>query len=413
MSDTTALALVEGAETEATGGSALPQVSDAQLPVAGFTSTQVDVLRRTVCKDATEDEFFMFAGLCERYQLDPFNKEIWFIKFGGQPTIFTSRDGYLKICQRDANFRGIQSAAVREGDEFELDPVNNVIRHRFGAKRGKVLGAWAVAKHAIRDPVVCFADFLEYDKSGDKGGETWKKYPSAMICKVAENMALKRQGGISGLTTWEEIGPPEYLEAQRGEDGTFRTQPAQARTQAGGARGAARTSNAPSGGEASGGVDAELEAAKQQFRKLALESGLAAKADRNAFLQSQGLTAPPRSLEEYRAANAALEGRIEELRAPEEPADAEDGDFVPDEETPEAEGGDPLAEGEDPRAEAVRDEWLQKVEELESRIEGDPKRRAEMSAGWRKLAKVPKDLDRQSDEQLQTYAAWLEQYLKS
>jgi phage recombination protein Bet len=174
-------------------------------PLAHFTPQQVDVLRRTIAKGATDDEFFMFASLCARYQLDPFNREVWFVKYGPTPLIMTSRDGYLKICQRDPDFLGINSAAVREGDTFEMCPAEGRVIHRFGAKRGAILGAWAMVKHRRREPSICFADFAEYDKSNERGGDVWKRYPSAMICKVAEVMALKRQGGIAGLVTQEEM----------------------------------------------------------------------------------------------------------------------------------------------------------------------------------------------------------------
>ncbi|MBW3624017.1 MAG: recombinase RecT [Armatimonadetes bacterium] len=55
-----------------------PREASSPSLSAPFTPQQVEVLRRTVAKGATDDEFFMFASLCARYQLDPFNKEIWF-----------------------------------------------------------------------------------------------------------------------------------------------------------------------------------------------------------------------------------------------------------------------------------------------------------------------------------------------
>ncbi|MBW3624018.1 MAG: recombinase RecT [Armatimonadetes bacterium] len=119
----------------------------------------------------------------------------------------TSRDGYLKICQRDPDFLGIHSAVVREGDEFELCPAEGRGIHRFRTQRGRILGAWATVNHRRRGPVICFADFAEYDMSKERGGDVWMRYPSAMICKVAEVMALKRQGGVSGLVTCEELRP--------------------------------------------------------------------------------------------------------------------------------------------------------------------------------------------------------------
>ncbi|SNY38595.1 RecT family protein, partial [Orenia metallireducens] len=54
-----------------------------------------DVLKRTVAKAATNDEFEMFMHLAKQYGLDPFQKEIFFWKYDKDPTIMTSRDGYL------------------------------------------------------------------------------------------------------------------------------------------------------------------------------------------------------------------------------------------------------------------------------------------------------------------------------
>lgn len=192
---------------------------------------QLELIKRTVAKGATDDELSMFMHLAKKYDLDPFSKEIWFIKRvkkikvgndwdyprlpNGEidysncdaPVMMTSRDGYLKIAQRDENYEGLQSFVVREGDEFSIDAVNNTFNHKFnGTKRGKILGAWAICKRKGRDPQLAFIEFDEYN---DSNSPIWKKYPSAMIQKVAEVFVLKRQFGISGLTTQEEM-PETY-----------------------------------------------------------------------------------------------------------------------------------------------------------------------------------------------------------
>ena len=75
-----------------------------------FNDEQVQLMKETVAKGATNNEFMLFMHLAKTYGLDPFAKEIWCLKYGSnQPaTIFTSRDGYLKIASRDANMDGIQ-----------------------------------------------------------------------------------------------------------------------------------------------------------------------------------------------------------------------------------------------------------------------------------------------------------------
>lgn len=192
-----------------------------------FSQEQIALIKNTIAKGATDDELKLFTSIAQKYGLDPFIKEIWFIKqakkekdktgnwnykklpngdidySGADTLIYTSRDGYLKIAQRDEdNFVGIISFAVCEGDVFEVDAENYKVTHKFGAKRGKIIGAWAKVDHKKRKPVIVFAPFSEYytEKS-----TTWKQYPTAMIIKIAEVLALKRQFGISGLVTKEEM----------------------------------------------------------------------------------------------------------------------------------------------------------------------------------------------------------------
>lgn len=166
---------------------------------------KLNTIKQTVAKGASDAQLEMFLELCNRYQLDPFLKEIWYVPSVG---VISSRDGYLKVAQRDANFDGIVSAAVCAGDTFEIDPIAPTVRHSFGAKRGEVLGAYAIVFHKQRRPAVCFAPYEEYKKDSS----VWKTYKSAMICKVAEVLALKRQFGISGLVTEEEIGTQQQPE---------------------------------------------------------------------------------------------------------------------------------------------------------------------------------------------------------
>lgn len=190
--------------------SMLQTVSNNQ-PVVTFSKDQADLIKRTVAKDATNDELQMFLYLAGQYGLDPFRKEIWFWKQGGRPTIMTSRDGYLKIAQSDPNYDGLIGGVVKEGDTFEFMPSDCTVKHSFAAKRGVILGAWAIAFHKSRKPVACFVEFKEYNQPNK---DVWQKYPSAMIQKVAEAFVLKRQFAISGLVTQEEIGSPEYEPTQ-------------------------------------------------------------------------------------------------------------------------------------------------------------------------------------------------------
>lgn len=163
----------------------------------------LQTLKDTVAQGATDSELSMFLTLAGTYKLDPFAKQIYFMKAGGKPTIITGRDGYLAIAQRDKNFDGLLSGTVHENDEFEIDTMDGKVIHKPNLKdSGKIVGAWAIAYHKDRKPAPVYVKMKEYMKQS----QVWSQYPSSMIEKVAEARALKRQFGISGLVTEEEIG---------------------------------------------------------------------------------------------------------------------------------------------------------------------------------------------------------------
>ncbi len=176
-----------------------------------FTSEQLDLIKKTcVPKAADQEHFDLFIYTCQKYGLDPLTKEIVLDirtnKDNGEKkaVIITTRDGYLKAAMQTPDYNGVNGGVIREGDTYEVDPINGILKHVFGSKRNKIVAAWAVAKAKNRDPVICTADFDEYSKANQKS-YTWKDYPSAMIQKVAEIMAMKRQFNITGMVGEEEI----------------------------------------------------------------------------------------------------------------------------------------------------------------------------------------------------------------
>lgn len=176
-----------------------------------FTKEQLALIKKTcVPKNANQEHIDLLVYTAEKYGLDPLVKEIVLdvrtnTKTGEKrAVIITTRDGYLKAAMASPDYNGLNSGVVREGDLVESDPMVGHFRHHFGEKRGKILGAWAVAKAKGRDPIICFADYEEYAKA-NASSHVWRSYPSAMILKVAQAMALKAQYNLSGLVTEEEI----------------------------------------------------------------------------------------------------------------------------------------------------------------------------------------------------------------
>lgn len=196
--------------------------------VKHYDAEKINVIRNTVAKGADDNELEMFLHLAKQYNLDPLNKEIWFIKrakkqkdrsgqwdykklpngeidyTGADTTIMTSRDGYLKIAHQHPQFSELNSMEIRENDDFHYNALTKEIRHNITAKRGRITGAWAMCKRSDMAPAFIHVDFMEYKNAVGKS-QTWDKYPSAMIRKIAEVIVLKRQFNISGLVTAEEM----------------------------------------------------------------------------------------------------------------------------------------------------------------------------------------------------------------
>lgn len=174
--------------------------------------------------------FDMFLSIAETYSLDPLLRELWFVKTGSRGTIMTGRDGYLKIANRNPNYDGITGDVIHAGDKFIKDGDN--VKLSYGTNnRGPIVGAYAIVYRTDRThPVYVFAPFNEYNKNNS----VWRQYPSAMILKVAESMALKRAFSISGLVTEEEMGgvqqqiqrqePEERQQVQKDDSAERKTQ---------------------------------------------------------------------------------------------------------------------------------------------------------------------------------------------
>src|SRR5207249_4640383 len=131
-----------------------------------------------------------FIEVCRATGLDPFLKEIWYVPNIG---VMAGRDGYLRVANQSPMFDGMETA-------IERDPKTNV----------PIKAVCRVWRKDRAHPVQCEAYYSEYAKPAP----VWKQYPSAMIGKVAEVMALKRSFSINGVVTEEEIGkrPPAIVD---------------------------------------------------------------------------------------------------------------------------------------------------------------------------------------------------------
>lgn len=164
-----------------------------------LTPDKIELIRKTVAKDANNDELAMFLHLAKAYELDPFLKELVFIKrriwndykksYDEIPTMMVSRDGLLAIAHRSGAFDGMETNAL-------YDEKKNLT--------GAECTVWNKSfSHPIKAKVL-FKEYAAYKKDGSLQA-LWGTKPTTMIQKVAEAQALRKAFNIKGVYIHEEL----------------------------------------------------------------------------------------------------------------------------------------------------------------------------------------------------------------
>lgn len=160
----------------------LPATTSGGIIPTQYNQQQIQLIRDMCARDCTENEFLLLMQLAKTYQLDPFAKQIWAVKYGNNPAaIFCGRDGFLAIAHRSGKFDGMESGTRKDGDDL--------------------VGWCRVYRKDMSRPFEVEVSLSEYST----GKNLWQTKPKTMIVKVAESHALRRAFGISGLYAPEEI----------------------------------------------------------------------------------------------------------------------------------------------------------------------------------------------------------------
>ena len=157
----------------------------------------VAVLKQTVAVGATDSEFAMFAEFCKSTHLNPFKKEIWFIKVNGRVQMMTGINGYWSIANSHPLFDGAETGMISRQGEW----VKTIGNDDF-------IGAWCRVYRKDRRVAMEGEALL---KDYRKKSPLWDNSPRIMIKKVAQSIALRQAFSqeLNGLYTEEEM-PREY-----------------------------------------------------------------------------------------------------------------------------------------------------------------------------------------------------------
>lgn len=189
------------------------EVATTSFKEASWTDEQVQLIKNTVAKGATNDELKLFLYTAKRTGLDPLTKQIHFVKRAGQMTVQTGIDGYRAIAERSNTLAGIDDGIYEE----QVDANGN--------RLNKPLKATVTVYRMVNGERVPFTASARWSEYAPQGGQAfmWQKMPYLMLGKCAEALALRKAfpNDLTGLYTNEEMAqadttpslPPEVTSA--------------------------------------------------------------------------------------------------------------------------------------------------------------------------------------------------------
>lgn len=177
---------------------------------------RIELVKRTFCKGATDDELNLFIATCKRLGLSPEARQIFAVKRWDSKekkelmSIQTSIDGHRLVAERTEKYEG-QTEAEWCGEDGAW---KNIWLDSKPPKASRV----GVYKKGFSQPMYSTAHWDEFAQLNKEGGliPMWRKMPRLMLAKCAESLALRKAfpNELSGIYTSDEMGQSQAIEVE-------------------------------------------------------------------------------------------------------------------------------------------------------------------------------------------------------
>lgn len=174
---------------------------------------KTELIKNTICREASHEELEIFLHVCARTGLDPFMRQIYPVmrnvkisrnpdKWGKVMIIQTGIDGFRLIAERTQKYTpGREPTFVYDAHKKMLSATSYV-------KKLTSDGQW----HEVA-ATAYFEEYVQKDKDGNPS-DFWRRMPHLMLAKCAESLALRRAfpAELSGIYTSDEMSQADTID---------------------------------------------------------------------------------------------------------------------------------------------------------------------------------------------------------